>query len=283
MHYNYKENIGALYFIVSKPVGRFNSQLGARLELSDNYATTDIIVQNNRQWNIFPSLNLNYNIAKNWDTNLSYATKISRPTFQDLNPAIDYNDLLAWDIEQDPNNSAISKVTQKNIDKSDVISVDLTLPYQNKWVSCYLSTGLIFTISNDAASGVNNLNQPMWYAYSGFDFSLPYGFKANVNIRYFTKGIENVFYFDPVFRMDIGIRKSFIKDKITATILWNDIFKTDNMNTYTTINNRYIGYNYYFDLSAVSLSISYRFSAQKSKYQSRSSIGAESQRIKNLN
>jgi hypothetical protein len=95
--------------------------------------------------------------------------------------------------------------------------------------------------------------------------------------------MENIFYFDPVFRMDAGVRKSFLKDKLTVNIIWNDIFHTDNMNTYTTINNRYIGYNYYFDRSFLSFSLTYRFSAQKSNYQSRSSIGTESQRIKNLN
>lgn len=320
--YNYKENIGALYLILSKQFGKLNSELGARVEVSDNYATTDIIVQNTTDWNIFPSLNLNYSIAKNWDASLSYAMKITRPTFQDLNPAIEYidsltyfqgnptlvpeirhaltckltflkmaslgfsytrkNNLLAWFIEQDPVSPAISKVTQKNIDNSDVFSIDALLPYRNNWLSCYLSTGLIYTISNDIASGVFNLKQPMWYAYSGFEFNLPYSFKLTTNIRYFTKGVENIFYFDPVFRMDAGIRKSFLKDKLTASIMWNDIFHTDNMNTYTTINNRYIGYNYYFDRSSLSFSLTYRFSSQKSKYRSHSAIGTESQRIKGL-
>ena len=64
--------------------------------------------------------------------------------------------------------------------------------------------------------------------------------------------------------------------------MWNDIFKTDDMNTYTTINNRYIGYNYYFDRSTLSFSLSYRFNTQKSKYRSHSSIGTEKQRIKNF-
>ncbi len=322
VNYNYKENIGALYFILSKQFGKLNSELGARVEISNNYATTDVIIQNTTQWNIFPSFNLNYSIAKNWDASFSYAMKITRPTFQDLNPAIEYidsltyfqgnptlvpeirhaltlkltylkmvslgfsytqkNNLLAWFIEQDPSNPAISKVTQKNIDKSDVLSIDAVLPYRNNWISCYLSTGLIYTISNDNSSGVSNLKQPMWYAYSGFDFSLPHGFKLSKNIRYFTKGVENIFYFDPVFRMDASVRKSFLKDKLTASIMWNDIFHTDNMNTYTTINNRYIGYNYYFDRSVLSFSFAYRFSTQKSKYQSRSAISTESQRIKNL-
>jgi len=322
VNYNYKENIGALYFIISKQFGKLDFELGARVEVSDNYATTDVIIQDTTEWNIFPSLNLNYSITKNWDANFSYAMKITRPTFQDLNPAIEYidsltyfqgnptlvpeirhaltfkltylkmaslgfsytrkNNLLAWFIEQDLVNSTISKVTQKNINRSDVLSIDAMLPYRNNWVSCYLSTGLIYTISNDNTSGVSNLKQPMWYAYSGFDFNLPHGFKLSTNIRYFTKGVENIFYFDPVFRTDASVRKSFLKDKLTASIMWNDIFYTDNMNTYTTINNRYIGYNYYFDRSVLSFSLTYRFSSQKSKYQSRSAIGTESQRIKNL-
>lgn len=292
------------------------------MEISGNDATTDRVVQDTTAWNFFPSLSLNYSLSKDLETNFSYAMKISRPTFQDLNPAIEYidsltyfqgnpelipeirhsatiklvyrkmaslgisytrkNNLLAWYALQDPSNPTLTQVTQKNIDKSDILSVDAMLPYQNKRISCYLSTGLIYTISNDETSGVTNLKRPMWYAYSGFDLSLPYGIKFNTNIRYFTKGIENIFYFDPVFRMDIGIRKAFLNDKLIANIMWNDIFKTDDMNTYTTINNRYIGYNYYFDRSNISFSLSYRFNTKKSKYQSRSSISAENQRIKNF-
>jgi len=320
--YEYKENTGALYFLLSNKFSKLDAELGARIEVSDNYAVTDVVVQDATEWNIFPSLNLGYNLAKDWDINFSYAMKISRPTFQDLNPAIDYidsltyfqgnpglvpeirhaltlklsylkmmslgvsytrkNNLLAWYAEQDPVNPNLTKLTQQNIDKSDVLSIDAMLPYQNKWVSCYLSTGLIYTISSDKVSRVIDLEQPMWYAYSGFDFTLLYGLKVNTNIRYFTKGLENVFYFDPVFRMDAGIRKSFLNDKLTASILWNDIFRIDDMNTYTTINNRYIGYHYYFDRSIISFSLTYRFSSQKSKYQSRSAISTESQRIKGL-
>lgn len=319
--YDYKENLGALYFLLSNKFGKFNAELGARIEVSKNYATTNVIVQDTTQWNIFPSLNLNYNFSKNLDLNFSYAMRISRPTFQDLNPAINYvdsltyfqgnpglvpeirhaltlklsymkmmslgvsytrkNNLLAWYVEQDPENPALTRVTQKNINKSDVLSIDLMLPYQNRWVSCYLSAGLIYTITNDKNSRVSNLKRPMWYAYSGFDFTLPYGFKLNTNIRYFTKGLENVFYFDPVFRMDSGIRKSFLNDKLTASFMWNDIFRTDDMNTYTTINNRYIDYHYYYDRSTVSFSLTYRFGSQKNKYKSRSSINEENQRIKN--
>jgi hypothetical protein len=318
--YDYKENTGALYFNLSGKTGKLDTELGARVEVSDNYATTDRVVQDAATWHVFPSLQLNYGIAENWDAGFSYAMKISRPAFQDLNPAIEYvdsltyfqgnpalvpeirhtsglklsylkmaslgvnytrmNHLLAWYIEQDPANPSLTKITQKNIDKSEMLSIDAMLPYQNNWLTCYLSTGLLYTISNDRASGVIDLKQPMWYAYSGFDITLPCGFKLNTTVRYFTKGLENVFYFDPVFRMDAGVRKSFLNNKLTANILWNDLFKTDRMNTYTTINNRYIGYQYYFDRSVISFSLTYRFSSRKSIYQSRSSIGSESERIK---
>lgn len=322
INYEYKENTGALYFLLSGRFGKCTAGLGTRVEVSGNYAISGVAVQDTTAWNLFPSLDLNYNLAKNWDLGFSYAMKISRPTFQDLNPAIDYvdsltyfqgnpglvpeirhaftlklvylkvislgvsytrkNNLLAWYIEQDPSNSALTRITQKNINTSEVLSIDAMLPYQNKWLSCYLSTGLIYTVSNDKLSGVTDLKHPMWYAYSGFDFTLPHGFRLSTNIRYFTKGLENVFYFNPVFRMDAGIRKSFLQDQLTAGILWNDIFKTDDMNTYTTIRNRYIGYTYYYDRSSISFSLTYRFNFRKNKYQSRSSIGMEKQRIKGL-
>jgi hypothetical protein len=190
------------------------------------------------------------------------------------------NNMLAWYIEQDEDNPVVTKATQKNIEKSDIYSIDMVVPYQNKILLATVATGLILTNSNDKQTGILDLNKPMWYFYGGINANLPYNFMFGTNIRYYTKGVENIFYFDPVFRMDISLQRNFFKNKLTATLLWNDIFSSDRMNTYTTISNRHILYNYYFDQSVIQLSIAYRFKAAKTKYKSKSGIDSERERIK---
>ncbi len=318
--YKYREGISAAYAILSKQYEKFNFEAGLRAEVFDDFAKTDVVVQNENNFNLFPSLTLGYKLTHDWAVSSSYAMKITRPSFQDMNPAINYIDslcyfqgnpkliselrhtaclklvykgaaslalnythkkhMLGWYVEQDAESPSVTKASQKNIDKSDVFSVDLMLPYQSRFMTCYLATGVILTNSTDKASNIINMNKPMWYAYPGTDFTLPGNFKLGINVKYFTKGVENIFYFDPVFRTDLSLQKSFMKGKLNATILWNDVFKSDKMNTYTTLNEQYIRYHYYYDQSLVQLSLTYKFSSSKAKYKSKSAINAETERIK---
>ena len=80
--------------------------------------------------------------------------------------------------------------------------------------------------------------------------------------------------------MDASLQKSFCKGKLKATLAWNDIFKSDDMNTYTTLNSRYIRYHYYMDQSYVQLSLSYHFGFDGKKRTSHSAIDTETSRIK---
>lgn len=320
--YKYSENIWAAYAMLSKKHEGFSFDGGVRMEFSKYFAQSnnEVLQGNESRFNLFPNLSIAYKLSKDWDISTGYAMKISRPTFQDINPAIIYIDtlsyfqgnpalipeihnklnlkftyksyasltfnytrksnMLGWYIDQDINNPAVTKATQKNIDKSDIYSIDLMLPYQNKLLTCYLATGVILTNTNDKMANIVDLNKPMWYAYSGVNANLPYKIKFGTNVRYFTKGVENIFYFDPVFRMDLSLQKTFCNDKLSTTLSWNDVFRSDKMNTYTTLNERYIRYNYYYDQSVVQLSISYRFRSAKTKYKSKSAIKSEERRIK---
>ncbi len=75
-----------------------------------------------------------------------------------------------------PHTASFSKTacaTQINVDRSDSYTVDLMLPYQNKNLTAYLSTGLIYTTTHDSRLDGVNLKHPMWYCYSGLDMNLP--------------------------------------------------------------------------------------------------------------
>ncbi len=318
--YYYTEKIAALYLLAGKSVKRWDIEAGVRLEAAGLFAETNAVIQDTVKLNLFPSASIKYRINDKWAVLSNYAMRITRPTFQELNPAITYVDTLSylqgnpnllpeiqnsiefkltfmdyaslgfsytrkknaysWYIDQDPDNPNISRAIEKNIDRSDVYTVDLMLPYQNKTLTAYVATGMIYTISNDDLFHVVNLKRPMWYLYSGIDIALPYQIKFNANIGYYTKGISNVYNVEPMFRMDAGVQRSFCKDKLNISLTWDDVFRSAKMKSYTTMNNRSVYYSFYNDLSYVQLSVRYRFNLQKSKFNSRSSLDTEVGRIK---
>lgn len=319
--YDYKENISAMYMMFEGSFKRISYEIGLRSEYSTckAYNNGKIIYNiNNSNFDFFPDVSLSYNLLKDLDLKTSYSKKISRPTFEDLNPSIDYidsltyfqgnpnltaeiqhsfgvnliykkyaslgmtyvrrNNLLSWNAMQDDTNPVVTKATQVNIDHSDSYSVDLVLPYQNNLLTTSLATGAIFTKTKDES--IKNLSKLMWYLYINMNINLCRDFSFATNIRYFTKGVENVFYFDPVFRMDISVQRSFLDKKLLLTLSWDDVFKSDKMKTYTTIGDRNIIYKYYFDKSVIRFSVSYKFNLSKGKYKRH--VDPEKYRIKGL-
>ena len=322
--YYYTEKIAAFYLMAGKKVGKWNMDAGVRLEAAGMFAEAETFAQDTVRINLFPSAYLRYAINDKWALTTKYAMRITRPTFQDLNPAITYVDTLSytrgnpyllpeirnsielkltfreyaglgfsytnkskaqsWYIEQDPYNPTVTMASQRNIDRSDVYTIDLLLPYQNKakTLTAYMTTGVIHTVSNDKYANVVKLRHPMWYIYSGIDATLPYQLKFNTNIGYFTKGVNNIFNVEPMFRMDAGLQRNFCDDKLNVSLMWNDIFRSARIASYSTMNNLHLHYSFYKDLSYVQLSVRYRFRLQKSSFQSRSFLDSETERIKGL-
>lgn len=321
--YNYREGIAAVYILASKNFARFKAEVGLRMEVSDMYAKTDgNTIQDERRTDLFPSASLSYQFSKDWSLNATYAKKITRPTFQDLNPAITYvdefsysqgNPLLVpeirntinlklvymgfaslgvsytrsknsfgWQVLQNMANPAVTCATQINVDHSDSYTVDLMLPYQNKTLTAYISTGLIYTTTHDSRLDGLDLKHPMWYCYSGLDMNLPWKLKLNANIGYYTKGVVNVFTAEPMFRMDAGISRRFLRDRLNVSLAWNDIFHSAKTSSYSSMDNRFLHYSFYNDQAFVQLSISFRINSLKNPFKSQSGAETEKERIKGL-
>ena len=82
----YTERIHAAYLMAGNKFNRLSLQAGVRGEYSD--ITTELVVSNEvnpRQYfNLFPSINLGYEINKNRTLQLSYSKRINRPRFREL-------------------------------------------------------------------------------------------------------------------------------------------------------------------------------------------------------
>lgn len=91
--FQYKERILAAYILFSRMLGeKITLEAGLRGEytFSDGLLYT-INGKGNEQnekkyFNLFPTINLNYQIGENQALTLSYASRIDRPAYQDLNP-----------------------------------------------------------------------------------------------------------------------------------------------------------------------------------------------------
>lgn len=248
-------------------------------------------------WNLFPNVILDYKLNSKVNISAAYRMSIHRPTFGQLNPAPHYIDELFYMVgnpglkvetrhnfmlkfnykkyslafgrvksengvvdilEGDDDNPLVSRLSSINAKRSEIYTIDLIIPYNNDFMNTFLYTGFIYSRYEDGELGLN-LRQPLWYASLSADFKLPAKFELSTNYRYFTKGLFNGFYFKPVFRMDAGLTRKFFDKKLTATFLWNDVFHTDKMKTHTSMGGRAITYNYDYDLSIISIALSYKF------------------------
>ncbi len=90
--FTYEEQILAAYLLYSYPFNKFNVEFGLRGEKTwadGRLFTIDGLNDKNNKisyLNIFPSINLNYQIAEEQALSIGYGGRIDRPAYQDLNP-----------------------------------------------------------------------------------------------------------------------------------------------------------------------------------------------------
>ncbi len=90
----YEENINALYGMIGNKTGKFSYQGGVRAEwtgVTTTLRTTNEV--NARKYaNLFPSVHLTYDFAKQNAFQLSYSRRVRRPQYNDLTPFATYSD-----------------------------------------------------------------------------------------------------------------------------------------------------------------------------------------------
>ncbi|HEY0744522.1 MAG TPA: TonB-dependent receptor [Chryseosolibacter sp.] len=90
----YTEHIHAAYVMAGKKINKLSIQAGVRGEYSDiGTELTETNEINDRDYfNLFPSVNLGYEVRKNRTWQLSYSKRINRPRFRDLLPFSNFAD-----------------------------------------------------------------------------------------------------------------------------------------------------------------------------------------------
>jgi outer membrane cobalamin receptor len=92
----YDEQVHAVYGIASRGFGKFDAQVGVRLEqalTNFDLTTTDEAFENN-YFSIFPSAFLSYKLTDARQVKLSYSKRVQRPRTRMLNPFTSFDDPL---------------------------------------------------------------------------------------------------------------------------------------------------------------------------------------------
>lgn len=123
-------------------------------------------------------------------------------------------------------------------------------------------------------------NRPMFSYYLDNMISLPKGFLVTLNARGQTRGDMHTNRFGTTwFTLDASVGKSFFKKSLQLKLSATDIFNTRNNDWTMNTCGVFVDKRQTYDHRGVSLSLTYRFQPQKSKYKGEDAAKAEMNRL----
>lgn len=265
--FSYLEKIKALYFNYGRTFSeKLDVSFGVRSEWTNyNLATT---ARGNQQFekkysNFFPNLLLNFSISENLKGHFSYASRITRPRYQALNPYVIYQDPFTT-IEGNPNllpekthafeigvmykkfdfklgytykidpisgaalrgdtpNSYVLKAI--NLEEGHVFFSSLSRSFTVKWWNSTNTVSMNLTKSVDHFySYVFSPVRPQFYLYSNNTFTIPKLFKLQLLAWYLGDRGYGLGSDNSRSTVTLGIERNFFKDALKLNFTANDIF-----------------------------------------------------------
>lgn len=136
--FNYKEFVNAAYFQYGQQFNKINLLAGLRyehtaVEIDQEILNTPAI---RNYGNLFPTLNLGYELKEGENITLGYNKRIRRPRGRSLNPF--------------PSRSSEANIFTGNVDLNPVITDAFDVAYLKRWSKFTISTSLYYNISNDS-------------------------------------------------------------------------------------------------------------------------------------
>ena len=137
--FEYDEKISAVYAQYGNKIGKFSALLGLRMENSDiDIRSTgkeiDSVVNKNYN-NVFPTVNLVYELSETENFTLGYNSRIRRPRSRFINPF--------------PSQSSQSNIFQGNPDLDPSISNGLDAGYYKRWDKVTFNTSVYYSHATD--------------------------------------------------------------------------------------------------------------------------------------
>ncbi|HCA08765.1 outer membrane beta-barrel family protein [Chryseobacterium sp.] len=262
-NYTYKERIFSMYSSYQGKIGSFIFNAGGRLEHTqyngeDYFSNYKISAD---RWNFFPSVFVQKNL-KNGNINMSYNRKISRPSFQLLNPFKDIEDTrfinvgnpslmpffknsykisyllnnkYSFDVGYSTTKGAINEVyyldpienitykTYANLNKEKEVYWNVFIPVDiTKWFKLN-----IFTSNSYKELMTGNIKITLLSPYYSLSakLTLPSKYYLDINYDYKGKSLWNKYFLESQQSLNFTLRKSFFNDAFSLSFDASDPFR----------------------------------------------------------
>ena len=288
---------------------------------SSTYVGYDSSINRNYT-DLFPSAAFTFNKNPMSQFGITYSRRIDRPAYQDLNPfefkLNDYtfmkgntqlrpqytnsfglthtykyklNTQLNYSHVKDiftqlPDTTEKSKsfLTKKNLATQDIVSLNISYPYQYKWYSFFVNLNSYYSIYKaNFGGGDRNVNLDVFALsfYMQNSFNLGKGFKAEVSGFYASPTIwQGTFKSIAMYTIDGGLQKNILKGKGMLKASVSDIFHLMKWKGSTGFSGQFNEASGRWESRQFKLNFTYRFgNAQvKAARQRKSSIEEENKR-----
>lgn len=186
------------------------------------------------------------------------------------------NFMLGFDFQNDSTKETTS--TSRNINGSNYVSYNLFLQKKiSKWWN-FTASGSVFYQDYQGTIVGTNINRSA-FAYNAFvsnDILLPKNFKMQIAFSYVSPSVYGINYINQRWSLDIGMKKTLLKDKLTISFSVFDIFYKNVFSMHAKFQNM----DYIFiapnDTRRAWLNISYKFG--KIKVQKRQVLSNEQEK-----
>ena len=135
--FNYEEFVNAAYFQYGQKFNNISLLAGLRYEYTNIEIVQQTSTSNDERsyGNLFPTINLGYELEGGDSFTLGYNRRIRRPRGRSLNPF--------------PSRSSESNIYSGNVNLNPVITDAIDLGYLKRWDKLTLSTSIYYNVSND--------------------------------------------------------------------------------------------------------------------------------------
>ena len=263
--FSYGEYITAGYLSYLGNQGKFNYSLGLRAEhtksLANSITENKLTERNYLKW--LPSIGLTYNIDKSQQLSINYSRRLTRPTFDALNPfrfyysprhywignpylqpsttnlfSLSYsrkafniainagreNDPMVRYPEYDPVTNVLAFMGT-NLPYRDFANVQVSMPITiNAWWKMNNSVGLFYNKELRPYLG-QTFQIPVYnYTINGSQVFTINQLLIDLSYNYESKSGNGIYVFAPVYTFDLALQRSWLKNKVSTKLALQDIF-----------------------------------------------------------
>ena len=322
--FRYAERIRAAYLTLRREGKRFSLQAGLRLENTNGQGQSAGGLDSSfrlRYTNLFPSVHALWSIdsTKRHQLGFSYARRIDRPDYSELNPTrffFDQNTYFSGNPALQPQFSNNLELSYTYLDRYTLTasysatqgSINMVFIADGAdfyYYSINMDREVITGLSADASTPLTaswSLNTHAEWMYRSYRTNLPgglfldktlpclllsgstrYTFKrgwsAEVSGSYRSESLLAQSVFRPTGRLNGAIRKRLWKNKATLTLSGSDVLRTGISARFIYLQGALVHFSNVFDRRQVALTFNYTFGKKVAPIQEHAS-GAESERAR---